>query len=91
MHPVKAPEIIVDIISPSTAHRDEKYKFEIYEKEKVKYYIIIYPEELSAKVFKLDGKEYDKQGDFTNESYAFDETTCNVSIDFEKVFKRFKK
>jgi len=91
MHLVKAPEIIVDIISPSTAHRDEKYKFEIYEKEKVKYYIIIYPEELSAKVFKLDGKEYDKQGDFTNESYAFDETTCNVSIDFEKVFKRFKK
>ena len=91
MYLVKAPEIIVEIINPSTAHRDEKYKFEIYEKEKVKYYIIIYPEELSAKVFKLDGKEYDKQGDFTDESYTFDETTCNVSIDFERVFRRFRK
>ena len=47
MYLVKAPEIIVEIISPTTAHRDEKYKFEMYEKEKVKYYIIIYPENLT--------------------------------------------
>jgi len=91
MYLTKAPEIIVEIISPSTAKRDEKYKFDIYEKEKVKYYIIVYPDDLIAKVFKLDGKEYDKQGDFSKESYTFEETTCNVSIDFERVFKRFRK
>ena len=90
-HLVKAPEIIVEIISKSTAKRDEKYKFEIYEKQKVKYYIIIYPDELSAKVFKLDDKTYDMQGTFTNESYTFENTTCNIKIDFEQVFKRFVK
>ena len=86
----KAPEIIVEIISKSTAKRDEVYKFDIYEKEKVKYYIIVYPDDLYAKVYKLDGKTYDKQGDFSLESYHFEETQCGVSLDFEKVFKRFR-
>ena len=60
----KAPEIIVEIISKSTAKRDEVYKFDIYEAEKVQYYIIVYPDDLIAKVYKLDGKNYDKQSDF---------------------------
>ena len=87
---IKAPEIVVEIISPSTAKKDEVYKFDIYEKEKVKYYIIIYPEDLSAKVFKLKANEYDKEGNFSFESYKFEDTTCKISIDFEKVFRRFR-
>lgn len=86
----KAPEIVVEIISKSTAKRDEKYKFEIYESQKVKYYILVYPDDLVAKVYKLDDKKYDKQGDFSLESYKFEDTECGVSIDFEKVFKRFR-
>ncbi len=87
----KAPEIIVEIISPVTARRDEVYKFEIYEKEKVKYYIIVYPDDLVAKLYRLDGKEYDKVGDFSNESYTFEETSCGITLDFERIFKRFRK
>ena len=87
----KAPEIIVEIISKTTASRDETYKFDIYEAEKVKYYIIVYPDDLFAKVYKLKDGKYDKQGDFSNETYDFKETLCKASIDFEKVFKRFRK
>ena len=87
----KAPEIVVEVISPSTARRDEKYKFEIYEKEKVKYYILVYPNDLKAKIYRLDGKEYDKEGDFTTESYTFEESSCKASVNFEKVFKKFRK
>ena len=90
MHLTKAPEIIVEVISKSTAKRDEKYKFEIYEKEKVKYYILVYPDDLKAKIYKLEGKEYDKQGDFFTESYEFDESYCKASINFERVFKKFR-
>ncbi len=91
MYLTKAPEIVVEIISPGSAKKDEVYKFDIYEKEKVKYYILVYPEDLNAKVFKLNGTKYDKEGDFSKESYSFDETTCKVSIDFENVFKRFRR
>jgi len=86
----KAPQIIVEIISKSTAKRDEGYKFEVYKREKVKYYIIVYPNDLVAKVYKLDDKEYDKQGDFTDESYLFEGLQCPFEIDFKKVFKRFR-
>ena len=86
----KAPEIIVEIISKSTAKRDETYKFDVYEAEKVNYYIIIYPDELIAKVYKLDDKEYDKQGDFSEETYEFTQTKCGIKIDFKRVFKRFR-
>jgi Uma2 family endonuclease len=88
---IKAPEIVVEIISPSTAKRDEGYKFDLYEKEKVKYYILVYPDDLTAKIYKLDGKKYDKQGDFSKERFVFEETTCKLSLDFEKVFKRFRE
>jgi len=86
----KAPEIVVEILSKSTARRDEKYKFEIYEKEKVTYYILVYPDDLRAKIYKLKGSRYDKEGDFLQERYDFVETTCNVSLDFARVFKRFR-
>ena len=87
----KAPEIIIEIISKSTALRDEKYKFTLYEREKVKYYVLVYPNSLFAKVYKLNNNEYKKEGDFSNESYSFDETTCKVSLDFKRVFDRFRK
>ncbi len=87
----KAPEIIVEVISPSTAKNNEGYKFQKYEAERVMYYVIVYPKELYAKVYKLKDGRYDKQGDFTKERYDFDETLYKASVDFEKVFKRFHK
>ena len=86
---VKAPEIVVEIISPSTAKRDEYHKYTIYEAEKVKYYVLVYPDDLVAKVYKLDGKTYDKEGDFTTDSYDFEDAQCGVGLDFSKVFKRY--
>ena len=86
----KPPEIIVEVISKSTALRDEKYKFEIYEREKVKYYVLVYPDDLVAKVYKLDGKKFDKQGVFVTESYEFEEAICKVTLNFSEVFKRYR-
>jgi len=86
----KAPEIVVEIISKSTAKRDEKYKFEIYEREKINYYILVYPDELIAKIYKLVDGRYDKQGDFFNQKYKFKNTTCKPEIDFNDLFKKFR-
>jgi Uma2 family endonuclease len=86
----KAPEIIVEVISKSTAKRDEKTKFKLYEEEKVQYYIIVYPKDLKAKIYKLENGKYTKEGDFLTESYSFEETTCKASINFNSVFERFR-
>ncbi|MCF6189013.1 MAG: Uma2 family endonuclease [Cocleimonas sp.] len=86
----KAPEIAVEIISPSTAKRDEVFKFELYEKEKVLYYIIIYPDDLKAKLYHLIEGKYVKQGDFSKETYDFEDTSCKAEINFDNVFKQFR-
>ena len=60
---LKAPKIVVEVVSPSSAFRDEKIKKEIYEKEGVKYYILIY-QNLYAKVFENKDFHLFKVGDF---------------------------
>ncbi len=87
----KAPKIIIEIISPSTAKKDETVKFDIYENEKVDYYILVYPSDLKAKAYKLKDDKYTKIADFTKEKLIFDELEYTFEIDFEKVFRKFRK
>lgn len=87
----KAPEIIIEVVSPSTQKREEEYKRLRYEAASVQYYLLVYPDMLVAVLFKLAAGKYEKVGEFSTETYAFDATTCKAAIDFEKVFKRFRK
>ncbi|MEQ8187723.1 MAG: Uma2 family endonuclease [Candidatus Eremiobacterota bacterium] len=48
-----APDIVIEILSPSTASKDCIRKRELYEKHKVKQYWIIEPEEKEVFIFKL--------------------------------------
>ena len=86
----KTPEIVAEVVSPSTLHKDLNLKFEIYEKEKVKYYIIVFPNELIAKVYKLENNRYEKMGTFREEEVEF-EIKCPLKINFNNIFKRFKE
>lgn len=61
----KAPEIVVEVVSQSSAKRDEVFKFDIYEREKVPYYIIVYPDDCKAKLYRLENGGFSKQGDFS--------------------------
>ncbi len=87
----KAPEVVVEVVSKTTAKRDEVFKFEIYEKEHVPYYIIVYPDDCKAKLYKLENNKYSKQGDFSKETYNFEDLTCAVKINFDTVFKLFRQ
>ena len=84
-YPKTTPKIVIEIISESTAEKDENIKFKLYEKEKVEYYVLVYPDFEKVKIYKLDNKKYDKiyEGDKT---FKFD--LCDIEIDFSKIFKR---
>ncbi len=84
----KAPEIIFEIVSNSSAKRDEILKFSIYETEAVKYYILVYPDSKKAKVYKLIDYKYKKVGDFENGNYNFESKKCNIDFDFSKIWKK---
>ncbi|WP_353661170.1 Uma2 family endonuclease [Hydrogenimonas sp. SS33] len=87
----KAPQIVIEIVSPSTAKLDERIKYHLYEAEKVPYYIQVYPEDLKAKVYRLENGKFSKVGDFTKETMRFNGLDCEVELDFAEVFRKFRK
>ncbi|MBF0572397.1 MAG: Uma2 family endonuclease [Desulfamplus sp.] len=55
-----SPDIAVEILSKSTAYKDETEKLKIYEKHGVKEYWIINPDAEYIMVYRLDGIKYGK-------------------------------
>ena len=87
----KRPEIVVEVTSKSTIRRDESVKYKLYQDEKVPFYIVVYPDDLKAKIYKLVDNKFESQGSFLNETYHLDGIFCKAKINFERVFKRFRK
>ncbi|BBP42838.1 Uma2 family endonuclease [Thiosulfativibrio zosterae] len=83
----RAPEIIFEILSPSTASKDRNLKFELYEREGVKYYVIVDPETQVAKLYQrfADGR-FVKQIDAEKQQFVFDLGECQLAFDFSLIW-----
>ena len=84
----KAPKIIFEILSKSTAKKDKGLKYDLYEREGVKYYIIVDTKEKIAKVYELNTGRYIKVCDASDESVVFkvDECESELRFDFSKIW-----
>ena len=85
---IKTPHIIFEVSSPSTAKRDELLKFQLYEKEGVAYYVLVYPENKLAKVYHWINGAYQKQGDYSTGKLTFDVKNCHVLLDFSAIWRK---
>ena len=83
----RTPQLIIEVVSPSSARRDEKTKMELYQREQVPYYILAYPTDRLARIYKLVDGQFVKQGEFIDETYTFGGLDCPVTIDFQRIFK----
>ncbi len=83
----KAPSLIFEILSKSTAQKDTYLKYELYEKEGVAYYVIVDPDDEVAKVFELKEGKFIKMLDATDEHVKFDLKKCRLKFDFSKIWK----
>ena len=82
-----APDMIVEISSPSTHKKDVTLKFDLYEKSGVKEYWVVYPNDKAINVFLL--QEDGKYNDGT--TYEFDAKIPvhifnNHEIDLNEIF-----
>lgn len=82
----RAPALIFEILSASTAQKDRNIKFSIYEREGVSYYCIVDPENDVAKIYLLQAGRYIKQLDATDESVEFDLGICRIDFDFSRIW-----
>lgn len=83
----KAPKIIFEILSKSTASKDLNLKYDLYEKEGVNYYVIVDPKEEVAKIYSLNAHgDYRKVTDTRDASVDFELDECAFSFDFSKIW-----
>ena len=83
---IKAPSLVFEVISPSTATKDEYLKFILYEREGVPWYVLVYPDENRAKIYRLQNGHYIKACDATDETFTFELDSCSLSFDFAKIW-----
>ena len=83
-----APKLIIEIVSPSSAAMDERYKFELYAQEKVQYYGLAYPDEKLLKLYKNSDEGFQKLGDFRKEKVTLSWDECSIELDLTKVFRK---
>ncbi len=76
------PQMVVEIVSPSSKQIDEGLKFELCEMQGVKYFVLVYPNEKTIKVFELFSGRYRQKSD---NKFVFN--GCEVEIAFEEVFR----
>lgn len=53
-HVERTPAIVVEILSPSTEHRDRNEKLEIYQERQVRHYLLLDPDQRTVEWFCLD-------------------------------------
>ena len=82
----KAPTIVFEILSKSTAMKDMNTKYKIYESEGVKFYIIVDPVSESAKIYKLIDFKYVKFADATNDKVDLVLDECEIEFDFSLIW-----
>lgn len=82
----KAPLMIFEILSKSSVFRDTQVKFEIYQREGVRYYCIVNPDDRIAKVYELKEGRYIKMADVIEESLDFDLGFCSFTFDFSRIW-----
>jgi len=83
-----APDLIIEILSPSTNTMDLKIKLELYERHGVKEYWIVHPTDNTVLVFKLNkNKLYGKPDVYTDVDKILTPILKGLEIELELVFR----
>lgn len=84
---IGAPDMIVEILSPSTTHKDVNEKFEVYEASGVTEYWIVSPGDKLVDVFLLENDKYQLKGKFTLGDKISPYILPGLVIDLDEVFE----
>ncbi len=83
-----APDLIIEILSPSTSAKDMKIKLALYERHGVKEYWIVHPTDNTVMVFKLNiNKMYGKPDVYAEDDKITTPILEGLEIDLDLVFR----
>ena len=81
-----APDLAVEVISPSSVDYDRKTKFDLYQEMDVREYWLVDPEDQSVEVFVLRDGRYEQLGRFTPGEQVRSALLEGFSVEVEPIF-----
>lgn len=82
-----APDLVVEILSPSTRGLDRLTKFNLYQRAGVREYWIVSPEEKAVQVFLLNGGRFDAVGYYGPADCVKVAVLEDCTVDLKPVFE----
>ena len=83
------PDLVIEILSPSTAKKDQTIKYKLYERFGVKEYWVIQPEDNIVYIWNLkktkESQEFEKSFILTEKDTATSNVLGGLLVDLEKV------
>ncbi|TKK66017.1 Uma2 family endonuclease [Ilyomonas limi] len=80
------PALVVEILSPATALKDRHTKFDIYQQQRIRYYLIVSPEEETIEVYEIENEEYALRKKTHAFTYTFTLEDCEATVDFSEIW-----
>jgi Uma2 family endonuclease len=80
------PELVAEILSPTTANKDRNLKFELFQSANIKYYIIISPKTQTIEVYELQNGKYQLVFNSTEGEFSFTFKKCGATVNFSKIW-----
>ena len=87
-HVIESPAIVIEVLSPSTRHRDANAKLEIYQTQRVAWYLILDPEsnQLIANNLGGDGRYADASSSGSSTLTMSICGDCNLEVMTDRLF-----
>ena len=86
---IGAPDLIVEILSPSTSEKDLTWKYELYQRNGVKEYWVVHPEEKTLLIHTLIDGQYVPGKLLVRSEQARSNVFPDLIIDLSEVFEPF--
>jgi len=83
-----SPDLIIEVISPSSIKTDRWEKYQLYEKAGVKEYWLVDPINQSVEVHHLDNANYEFQGVFTQEDTVSVQILPELTLHLNEIFNK---
>ena len=80
------PELVVEILSPSTAVKDRNIKKEIYLSQGVKYFLILDPQSKKIEIYEAINNAYSPVSISPNNFVFTFKDSCAADVDFEDIW-----
>ncbi len=81
-----APDLVIEVLSPATALRDRREKFNLYEKHGVREYWLADPAAKSVEVYRLAKGKFQRVGVYGPDD-AFESAILGAAVELKQVLK----